>query len=278
MQVSPFALPEHCVLVTGGASGLGLAIASAFQSQGAQVVIASRDGDKVRRSAEQLNRNGSEATGQRSVLGMRLDVTSDDMVKQIISRVVEQYGRLDVLVNSAGFTTLKPSLERSSDEFNQFFDTHVTGTFRCAKAAAVHMKKQGKGSIVNLASVASQVALQDAAPYVTAKHAVMGLTRSLANDWAKYGIRVNALVCGYVPTDLTRSIITGTDRGRRVLERTPMGRFGRPEEVAAAAVFLGSDAASFITGHGLVVDGGFLCCGVGDQVADWTDAEGDNLS
>ena len=135
------------------------------------------------------------------------------------------------------------------------------------------MREQHSGCIINVASVSSFVDLIEVAAYAATKNAVLGLTRSLANEWAKHGIRTNAIAPGFVPTCLTRNMVEGTDRGRRILEKTPMGRFGKPEEMAGAAVYLASNAASFVNGHTLVVDGGYQSCGIGDSFAPWAEEE-----
>ncbi|MAE67093.1 MAG: 2-deoxy-D-gluconate 3-dehydrogenase [Phycisphaeraceae bacterium] len=264
MSKDSFDLTGRVAFITGGASGLGLATAEAFCARGASVAIGSRDEEKIEAATSDLR----ERAGDR-VEGVPIDVTDDAKVALAIDATVQRFGRIDVLVNSAGYTVRKPAFEMTGDDFNRMYDTHLTGSFRCAKCAARVMADGDGGSIINVASVSSVVDVIEVAPYAAAKSAVMALTRSLANEWARHRVRVNALIAGFVPTDLNRHLIVGTDRGRRVLEHTPMARFGEAREVASAAVFLASEASSFVTGHGLAVDGGFSSCGVGDSVAPW---------
>lgn len=266
-----FDLEDRVALVTGGATGLGFAIASGLLRHGGRVVIASRNLTKVYESVQRL----SQLASSQRVIGTSLDVTNESSVEAATQLVVKQFGRLDILVHSAGSTLRKPTFDLSPEEFSHMYDTHVTGALRCAKAAGRFMRDHGGGSIVHIASVVSFVDFIEVAAYTSAKNALLGLTRSLANEWAKYHIRVNAIASGVVLTDLNRGLLVNTDRGRRVIERTPMGRFGVPDEIAAAAVFLASPASSFVTGHTLVVDGGFLACGVGNSVCDWNEMQPD---
>ncbi|MCC7144877.1 MAG: glucose 1-dehydrogenase [Phycisphaeraceae bacterium] len=272
-----FDLSGKAALISGGASGIGLAIAQAMLEQGAKVLIASRNQDKVEAAVKQLAR--ATETDQIDaaapiVTGTGLDVTSDRSVEAAVKRTVDLFGRIDILVNAAGVMLRKPTFELNPADFNQIYDTHVTGSLRCAKAAGHLMREQHSGCIINLASISSFVDLIEVAAYAAAKNAVLGLTRALANEWAKFGIRVNAIAPGFVPTDINRKMIENTDRGRRILEHTPMGRFGEAREIAGAAVFLASPAASFVNGHTLVVDGGYLASGIGDSTAWWTGGDG----
>jgi NAD(P)-dependent dehydrogenase (short-subunit alcohol dehydrogenase family) len=268
-----FDLAAQVALVSGGASGIGLAIASAFVERGGKVLVGSRDKSKVTAAVRDLTALAKDVGEDASAAGVTLDVTRTQSVDRAVRKAVDLYGRLDILVNSAGVLIRKPTSELSTDEFNRLYDTHVTGTLRCCQAAARIFREQHSGCIINLASISSYVDLIEVAAYASAKNAVLGLTRSLANEWAKYGIRTNAIAPGFVPTDINRKLIEDTDRGRRILEHTPMGRFGTAQEVAGAAVFLASPAASFVNGHTLVVDGGYLACGIGDSVAPWADTE-----
>ncbi len=269
-----FDLQDRVAIVTGGASGLGFAIASGLLRHGGRVVIASRNLTNVNEAVQRL----SQIASSQRVIGTSCDVTDGPNVEEAMHLVVEKFGRLDILVHSAGSILRKPTFDLSTEEFSQMYDTHVTGALRCAKAAGRFMRDHGGGSVIHIASVASFVDLIEVAAYTSAKNALLGLTRSLANEWAKYNIRVNAVASGFVLTDLNRGLLVNTDRGRRVIERTPMGRFGVPDEIAAAAVFLASPAASFVTGHTLVVDGGFLACGIGDSVCDWNKMQPDEPS
>lgn len=267
-----FDLTGDVALVTGGASGIGKAIAAAFVQHGAKVLIGSRTQDKVDSAVKDLQRQ-TEADGtdaaEPSVAGVSLDVTSDGSVERATEQAIKLFGHLDILVNSAGVMLKKPLFDLTISEFSMLQETHVTGSFRCAQYVGHLMREQHRGCVINLASISSFVDLVGVSAYAAAKNAVIGLTRSLANEWAKYGIRTNAIAPGFIPTDLNRKLIEGTDRGRRILERTPMGRFGTAEEIAGGAVYLASKAASFVNGHTLIIDGGYLATGVSDAVAPW---------
>lgn len=264
-----FDLTHKVALVTGGASGIGRAICAGLANHGARVLIGSRTVEKVDQAARELNQEAEGGDDDPKVAGVSLDVTHDNSVERAIRKAVDLFGRLDILVNSAGIMLRKPTFELTPEEFNEVHETHVTGTLRCALAAGHLFREQHAGCIINLASVSSFVDLVEVAAYAAAKNAILGLTRSLANEWGKHGIRTNAIAPGFVPTELNRKMIENTDRGRRILEHTPMGRFGTGQEIAGAAVFLAGPAASFVNGHTLVVDGGYLASGIGDSLAPW---------
>lgn len=267
-----FDLTGQVALVTGGASGIGLAIAEGFVRHGAKVLVGSRTQEKVDRAAAQLDALANDSGDDPVAAGVSLDVTSDSSVRHAVKKAMDLFGGLHILVNSAGVQLKKPTFELTPDEWNGMYDTHVTGSLRCAQAAGHIFREQHAGCIINLASMSSYVDLVEVASYAAAKTAVVALTRSLANEWARYGIRTNAIAPGFFPTDLTRKLIVGTDRGRRILEHTPMGRFGTNDELVGAAVYLASPSASFTNGHVLVVDGGYLVAGISDTTATWEDA------
>ena len=260
-----FDLTGQTALVTGGASGIGLAIARAFLEHGAKVCVGSRTTEKVAAAAAEL----AETADADRVLGHALDVQSEDSIAAAVGACTSSLGGLDIVVNSAGVMCKADSFELPADDMNRLYDIHVTGAMRVSQAAGRVFREQGGGCILNIASITSYVGLTQVAAYAAAKSATMGLTATLATEWAKFGIRTNGIAPGFIPTELNRKMIEGTDRGRRILEHTPMGRFGTAEEVAGAAVFLASPAAAFVNGHTLVVDGGYLACGVGDAVAPW---------
>jgi len=267
-----FDLSGKVAMVTGGGSGIGKAIAAAFIQHGAKVLIGSRTLEKIEGAVAELNalieNNGDDPLAA----GVALDVTSDKSCDHAIKKAVDVFGRLDILVNSAGIMLKKPTFELERAEWNSLYDTHVAGALRCCQAAGHLFREQHAGCIINIASVSSFVDLVEVAAYGAAKSAVLGLTRALANEWAKYGIRTNAIAPGFVPTDFNRKMIEGTDRGRRIIEHTPMGRFGEAREIAGAAVYLASPAASFTNGHTIMVDGGYVASGIGDSVAPWVQA------
>jgi len=268
-----FDLTGQVALVTGGASGIGKAIAAALVQHGAKVLVGSRTQDKVDEAAKELSQLIEPKDGEAPAAGVALDVTSEVSIDRAVKKAVDLFGGLHILVNSAGVMLRKPTFELDPADFNRIYDTHVTGSLRAAKAAGHIFREQHQGCIINLASISSFVDLVEVTSYAAAKNAIQGLTRSLANEWAKYGIRTNAIAPGFVPTDINRKMIEGTDRGRRILEHTPMGRFGKAEEIAGAAVFLASPAGGFVNGHTLVVDGGYLASGIGDSFAPWAQPE-----
>ena len=265
IQTEMFDLTGKVALVTGGASGLGKSIAQALIQHGAKVLVGSRTQAKVDQAAEELDAIG-DATGEDAVAaGIVLDVTSEASIDRAVRKAVDLFGGLHVVVNSAGHQLKKPTFDLTADEFNKMYDTHVTGSLRVAQTAGHIFREQHEGCIINVASISSFVDLVEVAAYASAKNAVLGLTRSLANEWAKYGIRTNAIAPGFFPTDLNRKMIEGTDRGRRIIEHTPYARFGQDGELAGAAVYLASPAGRFVNGHTIVVDGGYLASGIGDS-------------
>ncbi|MBI1336047.1 MAG: glucose 1-dehydrogenase [Phycisphaera sp.] len=269
VETTMFDLSGKVALVTGGASGIGKAIAKAMVLHGASVVVGSRTQDKVDAAAKELDALRDTSGEDPVAAGVALDVTSDASIDRAVRKAVDLFGRLDIVVNSAGHTLRKPTADFPIEEFNKLYDTHVAGSLRCAQAAYRLFREQHSGCIINIASITSFCDLPEVPGYSAAKSAVLGLTRSLANEWGKFGIRANAIAPGFVPTDLNRKLIENTDRGRRVLERTPMGRFAVADEISGAAVFLASPAGGFVNGHTIVVDGGFLACGVCESFAPW---------
>ena len=249
-------LTNKTAVVIGGTSGIGLTLTRGLAQAGANVVPTGRREEQVRNAAADV-----VALGGRS-LAQTCDVTQNDSIEQLLQRVSSEFGSVQILVNCAGRTKRMPTLEFPESEWDAIFETNLKGTLRACRVFGRHMIEKRYGRIINIGSLSSFVGLYEVAAYGASKAAVASLTKSLAIEWAMSGVCVNALVPGVLRTDLNAALLDGTERGREFLLRTPMRRFGKLDELAGAAVFLASDAASFVTGHLLVVDGGILASGV----------------
>ena len=256
MNYPPLDLNGKVAVVIGGTSGIGRAIAHGLAQAGADVIPTSRRAEQVEASAGEI-----EALGRRT-LRVTSDVSDRSSLQHVLEETVKAFEKVDILVNSAGRTKRAPTIDFSDDDWNDILDTNLTGTLRACQIFGRHMLERQYGRIINIASLSSFVALYEVAAYSASKAAVASLTKSLAVEWASRGVCVNAIAPGVFRTALNQKLLDETERGREFLLRTPMKRFGKVEELAGAAVFLASDAASFVTGEILTVDGGFLASGV----------------
>ena len=252
---APFSLEGRVAVVVGGTSGIGRAIALALADAGADVVASARRSNLVESVAGEIEDRG------RRTLRMTADVADRASLVAVRDACLARFGRLDILVSAAAITRRVPSIEMADEDWRRIIDTNLTGTLHACQVLGAPMLEQKAGRIITVASLASMVGFFEVAAYTASKAAVAGLTRALAVEWAPSGVTVNAVAPGIIRTDLNRALID-SPRGKELLSRTPMRRFGEPDDVAGAAVFLASDAARFITGQLLVVDGGFLASGV----------------
>jgi NAD(P)-dependent dehydrogenase (short-subunit alcohol dehydrogenase family) len=243
-------------VVVGGTSGIGLALVRGLSKAGADVIPTSRRREQVEAAAAEV-----ESQGRRTLV-VCSDVTVRPSLEEARDKILGAFGKVDILVNCAGRVQRRPTLELLEQEWNEILDTNLTGTLRACQIFGRQMLEQGYGRIINIASLSSFVALQEVAAYGVSKAGVAALTKSLAIEWGPRGVNVNAIAPGVFRTALNAELLDGTARGREFLLRTPLRRFGELEELQGACVFLASEAASFVNGEVLVVDGGFLASGV----------------
>ena len=247
-----FSLDRRVAVVTGGSKGLGKAMAEGFVEAGASVAIVSRHEDEAMDVASTLER----ASGQ-TCRGYACDVTNAQQVAALVDAIIKDFGQIDILVNNAGINIRGAIDELSVDEFLQVQATNVTGPWLLCRAIAPHMKERRYGRVINLGSILSVIAIAERTPYATSKGAILQMTKALALEWAPYGITVNAMMPGPFGTEMNQSLLEDPVKYQTFVSSIPLGRWGELDEIKGLALFLASDASSFVTGAGLTIDGGW---------------------
>ena len=245
-------LNEKVSIVTGGSRSIGLAMAKRLANAGSDIVIVNRNASEGDEAVQDIRKNGGSA------ISISADVSKKDSVEGMIKKTIEHYGRIDVLVNCAGVIVRKPAIETTEVDWDWTLSVNLKGLFFCCLAAGKQMIQQKKGKIINISSVAATFGLMNRAPYCASKAGVTQLTRALALEWAKYGICVNAIAPGIIRTSINEAYIKGDpERQKKMIQKIPLGRFGKPEDLEGITLFLASDASNYFTGQTLYVDGGY---------------------
>ena len=245
-----FDLTGKRALITGSGQGIGLALAEGLAAHGAEIILNGRTAGPVEAAAERLAKTGAKVSTS------LFDVTDGDAVTKAVDHIEATLGPIDILVNNAGMQFRAPLEEFPADKWQQLLQTNISSVFFAGQAVARHMIRRGRGKIINIASVQSELARPNIAPYTATKGAVRNLTKGMATDWAKYGLNINAIAPGYFKTPLNQALVDNPEFSAWLEKRTPAGRWGNVDELIGAAVFLASDASTFVNGHVLYVDGG----------------------
>ncbi|MFQ8602024.1 MAG: glucose 1-dehydrogenase [Anaerovoracaceae bacterium] len=252
-----FSLNGKTAIVVGGSKGLGFGMATGLAQAGANVVLVSRNQEQLDAAAAEM----TKATGNENVVGFATDITSVDNINGLVSKVCDKFGQVDILFNGAGVNKRFSALEFTEADWDAVQDTQLKYVFFMCQAVAKQMVEKGiKGKIINIASLTSQLGLPNMVSYCAAKGAIVQITKAMANEWAEYGINVNAIGPGYYETEMTAPLFKDEKRRAELFSRIPQKKFGLPSDLAGAAVFLASEASDYVTGQVLYVDGGFLCC------------------
>lgn len=245
---NPFSLAGKVALITGGGTGIGLDMAKCFVASGATVVITGRREEVLKEAVQTVGANLHYVVN---------DVSETSAAPTLVQQLIQQFGKIDILVNNAGINMKKPAIEVNDEEFNRIIQTNLQAVFALTREVGKHMLERQSGSIIMISSMAAYYGIDRVAAYASSKTGVYGLVRVLASEWSSKGVRVNAIAPGFIETAMSRTAMNADpDRKHKAMDRTPAGHFGKPEDVAWAAVYLASDAASYVTGISLPVDGG----------------------
>ncbi len=245
---NPFSLEGKTALITGGGTGIGLDIAKCFVQSGATVIITGRR-ENILQEAIQLIGKGAHYIVN--------DVSDLSQTSPLVNQIVSQFGKIDILVNNAGINMKKHAIEVTDEEFNRIIQTNLNAVFSLTREVGRHMLERKSGSIIMISSMAAYYGIDRVAAYASSKTGIFGLVRVLASEWSQFGIRVNAIAPGFIETEMSRTAMNSDpDRKHKAMDRTPAGHFGKPEDIAWAAVYLASEASTYVTGVSLPVDGG----------------------
>ncbi|MBO0962316.1 3-oxoacyl-ACP reductase FabG [Neobacillus sp. MM2021_6] len=251
-MIDTFSLRNKTAIVTGGNRGLGRSIALALAEAGADLVVVGRDQNRNEEVVQEIKNLG------RNAMGFSVDLSRINSIQQFVQNVQESFGTIDILVNNAGVSATNFALDITEEEWDKVMNVNVKSLFFCSQAVAKAMKQQGGGKMINVSSVVGAVGDVGISPYTASKAAVINLTKSLALEWARFGIRVNAIGPAYIETEMNQEELSNEKVRNKIISKTPMKRLGLPEEITGAILLLASDAGSFITGQTIFIDGGWL--------------------